>query len=86
MSEVKRVHTLTISKKITITGVINVESFDEETVLVELSDNLLTLIGNNFLIDNFSQEEGTLSLTGEVKEIKYSKTREKIGFFKRILK
>lgn len=86
MSELKRIHTLNISKKITITGVINVESFDEKTVLLELSDNLLTLIGNNFFIDNFSIEDGTLTLTGEVLEIKYSKTREKISFFKKLIK
>ncbi|MGI6701898.1 MAG: YabP/YqfC family sporulation protein [Christensenellales bacterium] len=86
MSELKRIHTLNISKKITVTGVINVESFDDKCVMLELSDNLLTINGNNFNIDNFSIEEGNLTVTGEVNEIKYSKTREKISFLKKLIK
>jgi len=83
---IKRIHTLNIGKKITVTGVKNVESFDDKNVLLELSDNLLTLIGNNFLIDNFSIEEGNLTITGEVSDVKYSKTREKVSFFKKLIK
>lgn len=86
MAEMKRVHSLNISKKMTITGVINVESFDDKSVLLELSENLLTLNGSNFLIDSFSIEEGTLTLSGEVADLKYSKTREKTSFFKKLLK
>jgi hypothetical protein len=54
--------------------------------MLTLSENLLTINGNNFLIDNFSVEEGNLTITGEVSEIKYSKTREKTGFFKKLIK
>lgn len=86
MSEIKRVHTLNIAKKITITGVINVEAFDEKCILLELSECLLTLMGNDFLIDNFSIEQGSLILTGNVIELKYSKTREKTSFLKKLLK
>lgn len=86
MSEIKRIHSLNISKKITVTGVINVESFDDKSVLLTLSDNLLTLTGNNFLIDNLNIEDGNLMLTGEIADIKYSKTREKVSFIKRIFK
>lgn len=86
MSELKRIHSLNISKNITVTGVINIESFDDKEVLLELSENLLTIIGNDFLIDTFSVEDGTLTLSGEVMEIKYSKTREKVSFFKKLLK
>lgn len=86
MSEMKRIHSLNISKKISVTGVINVESFDDKSVLLELSDNLLTILGKDFLIDNFSIEDGTLTLTGEVSDIKYSKTREKTSFFKKLMK
>lgn len=86
MSETKRIHTLSIAKKITISGVINVESFDEKCVLLQLSENLLTISGENFLIDNFSIEEGNLVISGEVREIRYSKTREKTNFFKKLIK
>jgi sporulation protein YabP len=86
MSEVKRIHTLNIGKKITITGVVNVESFDEKSILLTLSDNLLTITGLDFFIDNFSVEEGTLTVTGTVAEIKYSKTREKVSFLKKLIK
>ena len=86
MSEIKRIHTLTIAKKITVTGIVNVESFDDKSVLLTLSENLLTINGSGFLVDNLSIEEGTLTLTGEVTEIKYGHTREKTGFFKKLIK
>lgn len=83
---IKRSHSLNISKKITITGVVNVECFDEKKVHLELSECLLTLEGNDFLIDNLSLDDGVVALTGKVDMVKYGKTREKGSFIKKLFK
>ena len=84
--EIKRVHTLNISKKITVSGVINVDSYDEKAIIIQLSDCMLYMNGSGFIVDTFSVEQGTLVIVGNLIELRYTKSKEKTSFIKRLLK
>ncbi|NCA66660.1 MAG: hypothetical protein EOM87_01200 [Clostridia bacterium] len=84
--KVKKAHTLTISNKISVTGVENVISMGEKEVEIALADNILQLVGNGFCALHLNVEEGTLILSGELISLKYAHGRSQEGFFKRLLK
>lgn len=84
--KVKKTHTLTISNKITVTGLENVISMGEKEVEIALSNNILVLSGNGFSALHLDVEEGTLILAGELIALKYAHSSAKEGFFKRLLK
>ncbi|MBE5040252.1 sporulation protein YabP [Ructibacterium gallinarum] len=88
MEEEKR-HFITMEnrEKLTITEVEDVESFDEEKVVVYTSMGTMTVIGSEFRIHKLNVEDGQLVIEGEIDEIKYSQTRETSnqgGFFSRL--
>ena len=80
-------HSLHISgNTITISAVTNVVSFDEKQVILNLAQGNVTLCGTDFEVVKLSVEEGIIELTGTVSMIKYSSTRKKESFIKRIIK
>lgn len=88
MEEEKR-HSITMEnrEKLTITEVDDVESFDEEKVVVYTSMGMMTVIGSDFRIHKLNVDDGQLVIEGVVDEIRYSETRAKErqgGFFSRM--
>ena len=86
--EETRKHGITIEnrERITISAVEDVESFDEEKVIVETSLGTMTVKGCDFKIHKLNVEDGQLIIEGTIDEIGYSDVREKTsgGFFSRM--
>ncbi|HAF60116.1 MAG TPA: sporulation protein YabP [Clostridiales bacterium UBA9856] len=83
-------HSLMIEdrKQITITDVADVESFDEETILLSLHSGGLLLKGQDLHIQKLDIEEGKAIITGTVNSAAYTAKREKSegGLLKKLLK
>lgn len=84
-------HLLTMENrnKASISGVEDVESFDEETVIVYTTMGTLTLKGSEFRINKLNVECGELVVEGEIDGLEYSdrNAHEKSGgFFSKLFK
>ena len=91
MDENTRTHSVKIDnrKQITVTAVDDVESFDEEKVVILTEMGTMTITGADFRISRLNVDDGQLIIDGEVDEIQYSDTvREENsrGFFGRLFK
>ncbi len=73
-------------KKISMTGVREVKTFDDETVVLETDEGLLTVKGDGLNIGNFSAGTGELNMEGRIIALVYSENTKKLGFAKRIFR
>lgn len=73
-------------KKVNMSGVKEVKGFDEETVLLDTEEGLLTIKGENLLINDFSAASGELSMAGDIYALAYSPDSKNKGILKRLLK
>ena len=61
-------------EKLTISGVEDVDSFDEEKVVIITEMGTMTVSGAEFRISRLNVDNGELIIEGEVDEIAYSNT------------
>lgn len=76
-------------EKLTVSGVEDVESFDEEKVVIITEMGTMTVTGAEFRISRLNVEDGELVIEGEVDEIAYSDTvhnDKNGGFFGRLFR
>lgn len=74
-------------KHLTVSGVKDVDSFDEMNIVALTSLGEMTVSGNNLRINRFSTDVGELAIDGDICAINYSEnTREQGGFFSRIFR
>lgn len=67
-------------EKLTLTGVLDVLSFDDQIVIVETELGLLTIKGQNLKITKLSLDGGDVIIEGDVINLSYSeKSFEKKG-------
>lgn len=80
---VKLPHNLILEgrKKLTLTGVSDVDSFDDRAVVAYTSYGELTIKGKDLHISKLSLESGELSLDGEISSMSYSESHETSGGF-----
>lgn len=85
-------HRLVITNRETleVTGVVHVDSFDDEEVILETEQGLLAIRGEELHIKQLSLEKGELGIEGLILELVYSddkrlRDRGK-GFFERLFK
>ena len=80
-------HKVTLSdrKKLTVTGVSEVVSFDETAVHMETVQGSLMVHGSDLRLKNLNPEGSQLELTGTVEALVYEQPRRKGGFFGRML-
>lgn len=80
---VKLPHNLILEgrKKLTLTGVSDVDSFDDRAVVAYTSYGELTIKGKDLHISKLSLESGELSLDGEISSMSYSESHEASGGF-----
>lgn len=87
---VKAPHSLILEnrKALTATGVSNVDSFDDQTVVAYTDYGELVIKGRNLHISKLSVETGELTLTGEVGSMSYSENLPASGggFFSRLFR
>ena len=72
---------------LTVSGVSDVDSFDEETVVVFTDMGELTVRGKNLHINRLSVEIGELTVEGNIAALIYSdETPKSGGFFSRVFR
>lgn len=59
-------------KGISLTGILDVISFDLREILLETSEGMLTIKGNDLHINRLSVEKGDLEVEGRVDALLYS--------------
>ncbi|MCL2169491.1 MAG: sporulation protein YabP [Defluviitaleaceae bacterium] len=66
-------HKLTVDQResVAITGVLDVISFDEDSVICETDMGVLIMRGSNLHVASLNLESGTLSVFGEIVSINY---------------
>lgn len=74
-------------KKLVLSGVLEVESFEEEAVELKTSKGDLTIRGDNLKMESFISETGDLIINGNIYAFIYlNDSTKKQGFFSRLFK
>ena len=74
-------------RMLTVSGVSDVDSFDEETVVVFTGLGELTVRGTNLHINRLSVEVGELTVEGNIAALIYSdETPKSGGFFSKVFR
>lgn len=74
-------------KDLRISGVTDVDSFDEETVVAYTSLGELVITGTELHISRLDVETGDLSIEGNIVSLAYTTNQSKhTGFFSKLLK
>ena len=74
-------------KKLNISGVKDVSSFDEETILLDTSLGKMTIKGEGLRIESYNTATGDLSAVGKVYAVVYmSDARTSGGFLSRLFR
>ena len=74
-------------KEISLTGVTDVDSFDENSIVAYTDFGELTIGGCNLHISTLNTETGELSIDGEISSMIYLDNRPRSeGFFKRVIR
>ncbi len=72
---------------LTVSGVSDVDSFDEETVIVFTDSGELTVRGSNLHINRLSVDVGELTVEGNIAALIYSEDTPKSGgFFSKVFR
>ena len=66
-------------EKLTITGVMDVLSFDDQIVIVETELGLLTIKGEDLRINKLSLDNSEVIVEGEIYNLSYSEDNKKQG-------
>lgn len=66
--------TLDNRNRLTVTAVNDIESFDEEKIVILTEMGSMTVSGADFKINRLNVDDGQLIIDGEVDEIHYSQT------------
>jgi sporulation protein YabP len=73
-------------KKVTMTGINDVESFDEETIIAQSGCGEISLHGKGLKISRLSVESGDMTVEGEIDSVIYSEGKATGGFFARVFR
>lgn len=75
-------------ERISVTEVADIESFNEEIIILILKNGGLVIRGDNLHIQKLDLEEGRVLISGDIGSAVYTekKDRQEKGFLKRILK
>lgn len=73
-------------KKATMTGIVDVESFDEETIVAQSNCGEIYIKGNSLKISRLSVESGDMTVEGQIDSVAYSEGRHTGGFFSKVFR
>lgn len=85
-------HTIVMEQRenISVTGVVDVISFDEEAIIAETEMGVLILKGINLHVNRLNLDKGELEIDGEINSLNYEESGSygKVGgsFFSKIFK
>ncbi len=85
---VKVPHNLILENRrsLTATGVSNVDSFDDQTVVARTDLGDLVIHGEKLHIEKLNIESGELTLSGEIASMTYAEPRGSGGVFSKLFK
>lgn len=94
MAEEKRAarHNVVMEQRanISITGVLDVISFDEENIIIDTELGVLILKGVNLHVNRLTLEKGELEVDGEITSLAYEEagaySKDRGSFFSKIFK
>ena len=78
-SHVYHQFTLENREKMDLVGVVNVESFDSEEIIMDTEMGLLAIKGENLHIKHLNLEQGEVKITGLVMELAYAEHKKRSG-------
>jgi sporulation protein YabP len=70
--------------KITLNGVINVESFEESYVTLATGEARICIEGKGLKIESLSREDGEIQITGKVNGVYYNEPSKAKSHLKRL--
>ena len=73
-------------KTLSVSGVTDVESFDEQTVVLYTAMGQLTIRGTQLHLERLNTDAGDVGVTGNIYGLLYTNDSEKGGFLSRIFK
>ncbi|MDF2523534.1 MAG: yabP [Clostridiales bacterium] len=75
-------------ERLTVTGVVDVESFNDENIVVDTELGMLIIKGDDLHISRLNLDNSELNVEGEIISVEYSESesRSKGGFFSRMFK
>ena len=75
-------------ERLSLTGVLDVDSYDERTINTKTSKGLLTVEGDGLHVMRLSLEDGILEIEGLIGALYYSETQKKEtgGFLSRLFR
>ena len=74
-------------KSLTVSGVEDVERFDENTIVLSTSRGAMVVAGENLPIEKLSLDGGDLKVEGDIDSVSYEEeTGGRGGFFSRLLR
>ena len=71
-------------KELSITGVTEVVSFDEETVVLRTALGTLIIQGSGLHFNHLSQDGGQVEVSGTVSDLIYQEPRQTVGWARRL--
>ncbi|MBP9989640.1 MAG: sporulation protein YabP [Ruminococcus sp.] len=73
-------------KKASLTGVSDVESFDEETIVAKSACGDITIKGSGMKINRLSVETGDMTVEGHIDSVAYGAEKTKGSLLERLFK
>lgn len=74
-------------KKLSVSGVTDIDSFDEQSIIAVTEMGELSIRGWDLHITRLNLEQGELMVDGEISSLTYTDTRPKAqGFFSKVLR
>ena len=74
-------------KRLTVSGVEDVERFDENTIVLSTTQGAMTISGENLHIEKLSLDGGDLKVEGDIESLIYEDDHgERGGFFARLMR
>lgn len=74
-------------RTVSISGVIDVESFDEQSIVLNTDLGILTIAGDELHINKLNVENGDMNIEGEIGALMYQEREEKReGIFSKLFR
>ena len=83
---VKKPHNITMEerKRLSVSGVEDVESFDEHEIVMQTSQGCLIVRGDGLSVGKLSVDNGDVSVQGTITELRYEETQGERGLWARL--
>jgi sporulation protein YabP len=74
-------------KRLSVSGVLDIDSFDEQTIIAITEQGELTIRGSNLHITRLSLEQSEMVMEGEISSLTYTDIRPQAkGFFAKVFR